>query len=58
MKKEALETGQGVSAGQAAAAHCSPGCKSCGDPESLGGSKKFVPEKGYALERALSRSLS
>ena len=27
---------QGVRLGQAAAAHCSPGCKSCGVPESLG----------------------
>ena len=31
-EKGALETGSGVSSGQAAAAHCFPGCKSPGDP--------------------------
>ena len=31
-EKGASETGSGVSLGQAAAAHCSPGGKSCEDP--------------------------
>ena len=59
-KKGALETESGVSPGGAATAHCSPGCKSRGDPQSFGGSRKFKPGKGYrcALEGAHTESLS
>ena len=44
--------GQGGSSGWAAAACSSSGCKFCGDPWSLGGSEKFMLEKGHgcALE--------
>ena len=42
-EKGALETESGVTPGRAAAAHCSSGCKTHGDPQSLGGKKSSCP---------------
>ena len=59
-KRGALETGSGVILGWTVTTCCSPGCRSCGDPWSLGESKKFMLGKrhGHAVEQVLTESLS
>ena len=56
-ENEPLETGsERVSLGRTAAAHCSPGCKSPWDPQSLGGDKRFMPEKDQASQERARHS--
>ena len=49
---------QGVNPGGAAAAHCSPSCKSPQEPQGLGGNTRLVSEKGHwrGLEWARTES--